>query len=86
MCLLTLDTVCALCSSYLLMHFDSKPDSITHLTDQLHLDLDVIRPRVLRSEVMESRPCLHHPCDFGELTEESRKQLFSDLNKFVRKL
>ena len=72
--------------SYYLIHFDSRPTVLPGINDQLRLDTDVIRERVLRAEVMTSRPCLHHECDFGELTEEKRSRLFKDLKQFVQKL
>jgi hypothetical protein len=74
------------CFSYFLIHFDSSPTAVTGLQEQLRLDTDIIRPRVLRAETVVSKPCQHRQCDFGELTDESRIRLFKDLKQFVRKL
>jgi len=54
--------------------------------EELRLDTDIVRPRLLRAEEMTSRPCNHRACDFGELTEENRTRLFEDLKNYVRKL
>lgn len=54
--------------------------------EELSLDTDIIRPRILRAEEMVSRPCEHRACDFGELTEEKRIQLYKDLEQFIVKL
>jgi len=54
--------------------------------EELSLDTDIIRPRILRAEEMVSRPCEHRTCDFGELTEEKRRQLYQDLKEFIVKL
>jgi len=72
--------------SYFLIHFECPIEPLKQLVEELSLDKDIIRPRILRAEEMVSRPCEHRACDFGELTEESRTRLLQDLNQFVRKL
>lgn len=72
--------------SYFLIHFESPTTPLRLLLEELSLDTDIIRPRMLRAEKMVSRPCEHRACDFGELTEESRGRLSEDLKKFIQKL
>jgi len=72
--------------SYFLIHFESPITPLRPLMEELRLDTDIIRPRILRAEEMTSRPCDHRACDFGELTEENRRQLFQDLRNYVQKL
>jgi len=72
--------------SYFLIHFESPITPLRPLMEELRLDTDIVRPRLLRAEEMTSRPCDHRACDFGELTEESRTQLYEDLRKYVQKL
>jgi len=57
------------------MQFDSPTKTLVSLSEHLHLDLDVIRPRVLRMEEEVSRPCKHRACDFGEMSPEMQKRL-----------
>ena len=72
--------------SYFLIHFECPAKPLRPLLEELRLDTDIIRPRVLRAEAMSSRPCEHRACDFGELTEEKRRRLLEDLKQFVQKL
>ena len=73
-------------NSYFLIHFESPTAPLRTLVEELRLDTDIIRPRMLRAEKLISRPCEHRACDFGELTEESRTRLLQDLKQFVQKL
>jgi len=72
--------------SYFLIHFECPTKPLRPLMEELSLDTDIIRPRILRAEEMVSRPCEHRACDFGELTEEKRIQLYKDLEQFIVKL
>lgn len=72
--------------NYFLIHFESPITPLRPLMEELRLDTDIIRPRLLRAEEITSRPCDDRPCDFGELTEENRARLFQDLKSYVRKL
>ena len=72
--------------SYFLIHFESPVEPLRPLMEELKLDMDIIRPRLLRAEEMTTRPCDDRPCDFGELTEQSRRRLLQDLKDYVRKL
>ena len=73
-------------NSYFVIHFESPTAPLRPLLEELTLDRDVIRPKLLRAEEMISRPCEHHACDFGELTPEKRTRLYRDLKQFVQKL
>ena len=73
-------------NSYYLIEFDSPPSIIEELKDHLSLDLDIVKPRVLRMEEEITRPCQNRPCDFGEMTLESRKRLKADLQNCIKKL
>ena len=73
-------------NSYLVMHFESPITPLRSLVEELKLDLDIIRPRLLRAEELSGRPCDERACDFGELTKENRERLKQDVKKFVRKL
>ena len=54
--------------------------------EELTLDPDIVRPRILRAEEMVSRPCEHRACDFGELTEESHLRIREESKTYIKKL
>ncbi|XP_071113026.1 small ribosomal subunit protein bS6m-like [Haliotis cracherodii] len=53
--------------NYVLINFDSSPESVTNIQDDLKRDVDIIRPSILRRDEDFVRPCLRGPCLFNEL-------------------
>lgn len=73
-------------NSYFLIHFESPIKPLRPLMEELTLDPDIVRPRILRAEEMVSRPCEHRACDFGELTEESHLRIREESKTYIKKL
>ncbi|ESO12414.1 hypothetical protein HELRODRAFT_62093 [Helobdella robusta] len=72
--------------NYYIIKFDCPPNIVPDLKAHFNLDLDIVRPKILRQEKEISRPCHHRPCDFGEMNIDMRERLKDDLNKYIKKL